>query len=371
MEVAIAGLVGLLVGLIVGAVITFIAVRYSEQKQREERDQLIENLRSDFKELSQQALNASNKQLLSETQERLAYQTERHTDQLETKKQLIDQQLGRMSTELTEVRTLIQQFEQAREHKLGQLGNELQNLLQTSNELQRALASTGTRGQWGERIADDILRLAGFVEGINYDRQHQQSGGRPDFTFSLPNGHILNMDVKFPLDNYLKYARADNDSDREKYKRTFLKDIKGHVQTLAKRGYNATDQNTIDTVLMFIPNEQVYRFIHESDDSIIDTALEQNIVMCSPLTLYVVLAVIRQAIENFRLEQSSRQILTALNTFRAEWQKYVGKMEELGKALDKASQVYEELSTKRRRELDTAFRDVHDLLDISHSLDGN
>ena len=46
------------------------------------------------------------------------------------------------------------------------------------------------RGQWGERMAEDVLRLAGFVENVNYVKQTQVEGGtgRPDFTFPLPEG---------------------------------------------------------------------------------------------------------------------------------------------------------------------------------------
>ena len=68
------------------------------------------------------------------------------------------------------------------------------------------------RGQWGERIAEDVLRLSGFLEGVNYLRQHTltDSGGRPDYTFLMPNGLVMHMDVKFPLDNYLRFLDAES-----------------------------------------------------------------------------------------------------------------------------------------------------------------
>ena len=43
------------------------------------------------------------------------------------------------------------------------------------------LASTQRRGAWGERMAADVLRLAGLQEGVNYVRQSaaeaQESAG--------------------------------------------------------------------------------------------------------------------------------------------------------------------------------------------------
>ena len=41
----------------------------------------------------------------------------------------------------------------------------------------RRSPSTKARGQWGERMAEDVLRLAGFVEGVNY-RKRQALAGR-------------------------------------------------------------------------------------------------------------------------------------------------------------------------------------------------
>jgi len=53
-------------------------------------------------------------------------------------------------------------------------------------------------------MAEDVLQLAGFVENVNYVKQKTlAAGSRPDFTFLLPRKLTLNMDVKFPLDNYL------------------------------------------------------------------------------------------------------------------------------------------------------------------------
>ena len=76
-----------------------------------------------------------------------------------------------------------------------------QHLATTTQSLREALANPKARGQWGERMAEDILRHAGFIEHVNYEKQVAVEGGRtiPDFTFFLPKGQVLYMDVKFPL----------------------------------------------------------------------------------------------------------------------------------------------------------------------------
>jgi DNA recombination protein RmuC len=65
------------------------------------------------------------------------------------------------------------------------VGEQTATLNSTTGALREALASTRIWGQWGVRMAEDVLRLIGFVEGINYTRQKSMDGSsaRPDFTF--------------------------------------------------------------------------------------------------------------------------------------------------------------------------------------------
>jgi DNA recombination protein RmuC len=162
--------------------------------------------------------------------------------------------------------------------------------------------------------------------------------------------------------NYLKYLDADAETDKEKYKTDFVKDVKARVKEIQKRGYIDPQSNTIDLAIIFIPNEQVYRFIHEEDDSVIDDALSQKVVICSPLTLYIVLSVIRQAARNFALEQSSREILDLLSQIKGEWDTFIIDMTKLGNHLNNASQTYEGLLGTRKRKLDSKFHRIDDLM---------
>ena len=245
------------------------------------------------------------KQELIDTQ--LQQQSKEHNKDLETKKELIDKRLTDVDVKLGKVERLVQELQTDRKSQYSALDEQLKSLTTTTQSLQTALADNRARGQWGERIAEDILQLLGFVEGKNYTRQSQtELGKRPDFTFLLPNQMTLNMDAKFPLDNYLRYYEAASELERKNYSDRFLVDVKKRVTEIQKRDY--IDSTTINCVLVFIPNEQIYRFIHEQDDSIIDTALRQRVVLCSPLTLYIVLAVIRQAAQNFNVEQNHAKL---------------------------------------------------------------
>ncbi len=292
------------------------------------------------------------------------------TRELEGKKGLIDQQLQRMTSELTRVSDLMNRLEKDREGKFGELASQLRTtneqtlmLTQTVHTLREALASTKKRGQWGERMAEDILRLAGFIENVNYVKQKaiEGAGSRPDFTFLLPRNLTLNMDVKFPLDNYLKFLEARSDQEREKCRTDFLKDVKSRIREVTTREYINPEQNTVDSVLLFIPNEQIYAFIHEQDSSILEDGIRNKVVFCSPITFFVVLAVIRQAIDSFSLERTSNEILSLFGAFKKQWKEFVDKMELVGNRIRQAHDEYEALSTTRRRQLERPLEKIENL----------
>ena len=102
---------------------------------------------------------------------------------------------------------------------------------------------------------------------------------------------------------------------------------------------------------MFIPNEQVYGFVQEHDRSILDDALKHKIVVCSPLTLYAVLAVVRQAVDNFQLERTSSEILGLLAEFSRQWEKYAAQLDKVQQRFEQVSKEYSSLMTTRHRAL--------------------
>jgi DNA recombination protein RmuC len=279
--------------------------------------------------------------------------------ELDGKKSLIDQQLATMNGELNKVGELVRELERDRRHAFGTLANELQRqheglnaLTENTQQLREVLASSKARGQWGERMADDVLRLAGFLEGVNYRKQATLPGaGRPDFTFLLPNGVVMHMDVKFPLDNYLRAIEAEKESERTALGEQFLRDVRNRVKELTTRGYlDATDE-TVDCLLLFIPNEGVYAFVQEHDRALVDDALRHKIVLCSPLTLYALLAVIRQAVDNFRLERTSNEILSLLSEFSCQWEKFSVQLDKVQQRFEGVAKEYNALMTTRHRAL--------------------
>jgi DNA recombination protein RmuC len=293
--------------------------------------------------------------------------------EIELRSQSFEERASGINAELAQLRTLVGdlQTERARQHgevvtKLEQATKVTSELSRTTSGLREALANSRARGQWGERMAADVLRAAGMVEGVNYRRQATMVGGRvPDFTFLLPKGLEMNMDVKFPIDNYLRYLDAVSDSDRASALSAFQRDVRGRVKEITTRDY-IDPERTVDHVLLFIPNESVYSFIHENDPELLDRSMAEKVVMCSPTTLFAVLAVVRQAVDNFQFERTSSEILTCLTRFRKQWDKFSEQVDRVGKSLTASQRAFDDLDGTRRR----AFERELDRIDALQSAVG-
>ncbi len=288
--------------------------------------------------------------------------------ELDLREQSIARQFSEVSDELTRMRELVAQLQQERAEQHGQIAQGLQHaisstkaLSDTTQTLREALANSKTRGQWGERMAEDVLTMAGFVEGINYRKQTAiASGGIPDFTFLLPRGRVMHMDVKFPLDNYLRADAAGDSVEASRYRAAFLKDVRQRVKEIGGRNYIDPDE-TVEAVVLFIPNESIYGFIHQHDPQLADAALQQKVVLCSPFTLFAVLAVVRQAVDAFTLERTSDEILTCLTGFTAQWGKFTEELDKVGRRFESTQKAFDELTGPRRRQMQRTVDQVDEL----------
>jgi len=346
------------------------AVEQAESRRIKDVDSLLDRVRESFGTLSLNALSKNTEDFLKLAHETLSKQTQAGEKDLDGKKELIDQSLAVMKEDLLKVRGLVTELEKDREKKFGQLSSQLEStatqtmkLQETTTKLQIALSNTKARGQWGERMAEDVLRMAGFIEGINYQKQKvlETVGKRPDYTFLLPHDLKVNMDVKFPMDNYLRYIEAEVGSERDSYKNQFLKDVRNRVGEVLTRDYINPEENTVDYVLVFIPNEQIYAFMNENDRSLIDDALRNKVILCSPTTLYAILAIIRQAVDNFNLEKTASEIMSLLGGFNKQWDAFVSSFDKMGKRIEEAQNEFNHLTSTRRNQLERSLRKIEDL----------
>tara|TARA_Y100001954_G_scaffold16920_1_gene15789 strand:- start:2909 stop:4009 length:1101 start_codon:yes stop_codon:yes gene_type:complete len=331
-----------------GFVVGGFVVWQMKQRELEDRRRSEEELESAFGNLSRQALTENQTQFLELARGEFQKLEKHSGEQLNQKKELID-------TSLQNITTSILQLNQGTARLHGQVESStkrIENLTETTNQLRQILSSSQARGQWGERMVEDILNLLGMLEGKNYDKQTTEGSDRPDFTFHLPKGKRLNMDVKFPITHYEQFLSTEDEPTRAAEKKQFLADIRGHVKAVSGRSYIDPAGGTVDYVLLFIPNESIYSFINQEDHELMDFALERRIVLCSPLTLYAILSLIRQSVASFAVEQRAGDLQQLVQKFSEQWVKYNEKVESVGKSLANTQKHFDDLNSTRTKALE-------------------
>lgn len=345
-------------------------VSETESEKVKNLDDFLGRVKDSLGSLSLDALKKASEEFMKLAGSVLSQQTQSGEKDLEGKKKLIDQSLESIRGDLQKMQTLVSGFEMDRVQKYGELSAHLRTaaeqtakLQDTANHLRQALVSTKARGLWGERMAEDVLQLSGFVEGVNYLKQKalEGAGSRPDYTFQLPQGRKVNMDVKFPLNSYLRYLETENEMEREVQKGQFLRDVRSRLKEVTTRDYINPEDETLDYVLVFIPNEQVYAFINQNDPAIIDEALKSKVILCSPFTLFAILAIIRQAMDNFSTAKAANDMLRLIGGFNKEWEKFRLSMDKMGRKLEDARDEFQKLSTTRRNKLERPLQKIDDL----------
>src|SRR6202142_949032 len=288
--------------------------------------------------------------------------------QMELRKQAIEHTVAGLKDELSKYQQMLRESQGDHARKFGSLENELKNahqatqkLAESTVKLNNILGNVKLRGQWGERMAEDIIRYAGLIENINYLKQNVNTNAtKPDFTFLLPQGHCINMDVKFPLDNYLQMVNAAEGVQRDSYEKEFIKNVKDRIKEIQNRDYINPLENTLDFVLLFIPNEQVFGLIQEKMPDVMDFALKQKVVLCSPFTLYAMLSVVRQAHEHFRFEKDIKKIIELIEGFSKDYELFKSRFADLGTLIDKVSGQYADINEKSFKKLDGKIQRIAD-----------
>lgn len=310
-------------------------------------------------EASLDSLSKSTDSMLKLASHQLSNDRELINHSLKNNKEDLQRQFESMSAQLLKVSDLVNQAEREKSIHMAKISTlistantQTADLIETTSSLKAILANSQARGQLGERIADDILRLAGFIENVNYTKQKSLSNGsRPDFTFMLPKGLILNMDVKFPIQNYTRMIQSNDKVEKERFSKAFLSDVRACYKELADRAYHSLPES-VDCVILLIPHEQVFSFLMQEDPSFFDSALAKKTITCSPMTLFAVLAVVRKAIDHFTVEKTSQDILEQIAAFRKQWEMYCQKFQTLGKKIGDLQEEYEILTNTRTRLLD-------------------
>jgi len=135
-----------------------------------------------------------------------------------------------------------------------------------------------------------------------------------DAIIHLPGNRDVIIDSKVSLSGWEEYVNAENEEEKQCALENHIKLVRNKISSLSEKKYqNLKGINTIDAVLMFMPNEFMFSVISKNDiklkKSIIDQALEKKIIPVGPISLYAYLSIIVNAWANFKQNKDTQKII--------------------------------------------------------------
>lgn len=311
---------------------------------------ILRNKQNDFGKISEQLLNVAKEKFGAEKE---VIQTD-----LEGKKDAIKNLVDEIRKQLKETDDKLRQSDKERIDSFASLKKELETHRQLTHELRgsaedlkRVLSNNQMRGAFGERVAEDLLKMAGFVIGQDYVVQTQAGSTRPDLTLLLPDGTKVQIDVKFPYSNLQRYTEAKTEEERQKYIKLFKADVKEKMKQIATRDYINPDEKTVDFAIAFIPNEMIFSFIYDQMNEIWEDGMRKKVVLAGPFSFTAMLRLIRQTHDTFHFQQNIHKVISLIQKFRGEYEKFSESVDVLGARLESASKQFEVVSSTRSRQL--------------------
>ena len=177
-------------------------------------------------------------------------------------------------------------------------------------DLSTVLKSPKLRGGLGEQFLYDIL--ADTLPKDFYATQYRfKNGALCDAVIFSANG-IIPIDSKFSMENYKAMSDADNDKDRESYRKEFTKDVMKRIEEISSK-YILPDEGTTEQAIMYVPSESIYYELITNNLKVIEFSNQKKVVLSSPNTITFLLKTILIAYKQTQLNKSATEILRSLD----------------------------------------------------------
>ena len=250
------------------------------------------------------------------------------------------------------------------------LGEQMKRLMELNmsigkeaRDLTEALSgNTKVQGDWGEMVLETILVKSGLVEGENYFVQRTKNDDgtqiknddngrlRPDVVVALPDKKCIVIDSKVSLTSYVNYINADNEDDRQRFGKAHLLSVRSHLKELETKRYQdfvgVGNDDRIDYVLMFIPNEHAYMAAMTLDNNLWMEAYEKRVVIISPAHVISTLRLIAQLWTRDKQTKNALKIAEEGGKLYDKFVGFVNDMQTVEQTLGKASEAYASAMSK-------------------------
>ncbi|HCE86511.1 MAG: RmuC-domain protein [Parcubacteria group bacterium GW2011_GWC2_44_17] len=352
----------IIIGVFIGAGISFLI--FSLTKKLLDR-----HAKSSFDDLSRKSLSELMPALLDIAKRELGTVREEIGKDVEREKSHIKEHIENFEQKIKGTQEELKSLAQEGNRQFGSISESIKShrevaekLHEKTENLAKILGNNKLRGSWGERVAEDILRDAGFLEGAHYSKQSAGATGTiPDFTLLLPEKRKVNIDVKFPLSNLQAYQEAGSEEQKKEYMRRFTQDIKTKIREITSRSYISEEENTLDFVILFVPSEKVFGFINDYIRDVVDLGFKEKVLITSPSSLYATLRIIMEAYRNFTYEQNIREVLKIIQGFIENFHRFQDEFSAFDDYLKKMRQTYDTITETRYKKMGVQIRKIEQI----------
>jgi len=259
--------------------------------------------------------------------------------QLSENSKTLNQQLTETNKNLSDRLDKAAQMFAGVQKQLGEMGE----VGKSMKDLQDFMLSPKLRGGIGEQVLRDLLEQ--ILPRDNFTLQYKFREGQIVDAIIKTDRGLIPIDSKFPMENFKRLMSAETEEDKETYRRFFVKDVKKHVETIAKK-YILPLEGTMDFAIMYIPSESVYYEVVVNDEALIRYAQEKRVLFVSPNSFYYFLKVVLMGLQGKKVEESAQRILETLASISQETSKFGENLQVLAGHITRAKNSMDSVSSQ-------------------------
>jgi len=230
------------------------------------------------------------------------------------------------------------------EQQVGLAAREIKNTLVTGGGQKQ--------GAWGQLILEHILEnKLQFTKGQEFEVQKSFNTDEgkliPDVLVHFPDGRDVVIDSKVSLTAWDRYVNSTDEVEKKEALSDHRISIKNHIDSLAAKNYQKISAiNSLDTVIMFCPNEPSISSLGDISRKMMDYAISKKITLVGPSMLYFALKTVEYFWKTEKQSKNVQRIIDLANKISAQSVEIYDSAQSAHDSVEKSMEKLEAVMSK-------------------------